>query len=169
MQLQQGEGAVQGRRWSRSSSLAPAGASVMQSTCKCFYMFVVSTLWRGREGGTAGRHELNATGKLCPHIKLTLVLLCATRITWNTFPSFVRPFQPISRPFPSPLVNLIYARTASPPQLMHNLPHLAKSTSTKALAMPSHRSHRRSVPLFLSCRLVIIAQASCGDIFHVPM
>lgn len=116
MQLQQGEGA--GAAQGRSSSLAPAGASVMQSTCKCFYMFVVSTLWREREGGTAGRHELNATGKLCPHIKLTLVLLCATRITWNTFPSFVRPFQPISRPFPSPHVNLIYARfrprTASP-------------------------------------------------------
>lgn len=36
---------------------------------------------------------------------------------------------------------------------MHNLPHLAKTTSTKAMAMPSHRSHRRSaapLPLWLT-------------------
>lgn len=45
----------------------------------CFYTGFTSVgfvLWGG--GGDWGRHELNATGKLCPHIKLTLVLLCAT-------------------------------------------------------------------------------------------
>lgn len=146
--------AGQGRR----RSLAPAGASVMQSTCKCFYMFVVSTLGSLRlasycgEGGTEvamnWMRQENYVHTLNWRWFCSVRLSCThTHVLRGTrSPRSSDHFSPFPDHSPA-LVNLIYARFRPPrtaPHLMHNLPHLAKTTSTKAMAMPSHRSHRRS-------------------------